>query len=155
MTPLFKKLNYKQQSEVYILNAPPEFEKEVNEIRPFTVVKTKLSDLVALEFILTFVMTQAEINQLSPLLIEKLKGDAVIWFAYPKGSSKKYKVTINRDNAWQALGRLGMEPVRSVSIDDDWSALRFRKAEFIKKMTRSTEFAMSDLGKLKSKKMNE
>jgi hypothetical protein len=34
-----------------------------------------------------------------------------------------------------------------VAIDEDWSALRFRKAENIKTMTRA--FAMTDVGKKK------
>jgi hypothetical protein len=34
-----------------------------------------------------------------------------------------------------------------IAIDEDWSALRFRKPENIKKMVRS--FAMTELGKKK------
>ena len=34
------------------------------------------------------------------------------------------------------MGEAGFEPVRMVAIDEDWSALRFRRAEFIKNMTR-------------------
>jgi len=45
------------------------------------------------------------------------------------------------------LGKSGFEPVRMVAIDEDWSALRFRKPENIKKMTRS--FAMTAEGKKK------
>ena len=41
----------------------------------------------------------------------------------------------------------GFEPVRQVAIDEDWSALRFRRAEHIKTMTRS--FAMTTTGKEK------
>ena len=44
-------------------------------------------------------------------------------------------------------GNLAGKPVRMVAIDEDWSALRFRKAEHIKTMTRS--FAMSEAGKNK------
>src|SRR5713101_8045074 len=33
--------------------------------------------------------------------INKLaQGDAVVWFAYPKGTSKRYKCEINRDTGW-------------------------------------------------------
>jgi hypothetical protein len=45
------------------------------------------------------------------------------------------------------LGKFGYEGVRAVAIDQDWTALRFRNAENIKKMTRS--FAMSETGKKK------
>jgi len=63
----------------------------------------------------------------------------VVWFAYPKGSSKKYTSQINRDNGWAVLGKAGFEPVRMVAIDEDWSAVRFRRVEFIKTMTRPAE----------------
>jgi hypothetical protein len=71
----------------------------------------------------------------------------VVWFAYPKGTSKKYKSEINRDNGWQILGELGFEGVRGVAIDEDWSALRFRRVEFIKAMNRDKKRAMITQGK--------
>jgi hypothetical protein len=70
-----------------------------------------------------------------------------VWFAYPKGTSKRYTSQINRDKGWQVLGDLGFEPVRSVAIDEDWSASRFRRVEFIKKMTRAKELRMTAQGK--------
>ncbi len=69
---------------------------------------------------------------------------------YPKGTSKKYTCEFNRDNGWQRLGEHGFEPVRMVAIDEDWSALRFRRAEHIKTMTRSS--AISEAGQQKAKK---
>ena len=72
-----------------------------------------------------------------------LETDGVVWFCYPKQSSKKYKCEFNRDNGWNSLGVLGYEPVRMVAIDEDWSALRFRKTEHIKKITRRESFALT------------
>jgi hypothetical protein len=71
----------------------------------------------------------------------------VIWFAYPKGSSQQYACDFNRDTGWAALGAAGFEPVRQVAIDADWSALRFRRAAFVKTMTRDASRAISSLGK--------
>jgi hypothetical protein len=34
-----------------------------------------------------------------------------------------------------------------VAIDEDWSAVRFRRAEFIKTMTRAKEYRMTAQGK--------
>ena len=70
---------------------------------------------------------------------------------YPKGTSKKYKCEFNRDSGWPALGAGGYEPVRMVAIDEDWSALRFRKAEKIKSMTRNPDGAISKVGKQKAR----
>lgn len=80
---------------------------------------------------------QAELAALAADIAQKAEGDAVVWFAYPKASSKKYRCDFNRDSGWEALGSLGFEGVRQVAIDDDWSALRFRRVEYIKKMVRA------------------
>lgn len=147
MNPIFKKLNYKDQKFIHVINAPDSFKNDTDEMQDLTTLKTSLTGAKAVEFFLAFVTKQKEVDDLakkiSPLMIE----DGVLWFAYPKGSSKKYKCEFNRDNGWNELGKLGWEPVRMVAIDEDWSALRFRKAEHIKTMTRS--FAMSEAGKNK------
>lgn len=58
-------------------------------------------------------------------------------------TSKNYKCDFNRDSGWTSLGKYNLEPVRQVAIDDDFSALRFRKVEFIKTITRRDCFAIT------------
>jgi hypothetical protein len=143
MTALFKKLNFKQQQEIVVLNHPKSFENELVEIKKVTSFVTKLTKLKEVEFVLVFVTTLQEIEttfkQLNPLI----KGDATIWICYPKGSSKNYTCNFNRDTGWQALAKYDLEPVRQVAIDEDWSALRFRKVAFIKTITRRESFALT------------
>ena len=43
-----------------------------------------------------------------------------------------------------------LEPVRMVAIDEDFSAVRFRRVEFIKTMTRGKEHRMSAQGKARA-----
>jgi hypothetical protein len=76
----------------------------------------------------------------------------IIWIAYPKQSSKKYKCEFNRDTGWEVIGKLGFEPVKQVAIDEDWSALRFRRVEFIATLTRRNSMALSEQGKARTKK---
>jgi hypothetical protein len=83
-------------------------------------------------------------------LTRAAQGDAALWMVYPKGSSKRYRCEFNRDTGWAALGEAGYEPVRMVAVDEDWSALRFRKAEFIRAMKRNPEGAISALGREKA-----
>ena len=64
---------------------------------------------------------------------------------------QKYKSQINRDHGWNVLGQEGFEPVRMVAIDEDWSAVRFRRAAFIKTMTRAKQHRLSERGKGRSK----
>jgi hypothetical protein len=149
MTPLFKKLNLKDQLTVHILLAPVSFQPEIQAIKKIVSVKDSLRGSEPIEFFLAFVTKQDEVNSLSKKVSSRLVDDGLFWLAYPKGSSKKYTCDFNRDTGWEVLGKLGFEPVRQVAIDDDWSALRFRSVAHIKKMTRS--FAMTDEGKKKVK----
>ena len=139
--PTFAKLNLKDQAEIVVLNAPASFEPELKGLKGVTVRRDAKGG--AIDFSLAFVTTQKEVDTLVPQIAKKAKGDAVVWFAYPKGSSKKYKSQINRDNGWAVMGTAGFEPVRMVAIDEDWSALRFRRVEFIKTMNRPEEVRLT------------
>jgi hypothetical protein len=52
----------------------------------------------------------------------QLARPGVFWVAYPKGN----RADINRDTLWPILGEHGMRPISQVSVDEVWSALRFR-----------------------------
>jgi hypothetical protein len=65
------------------------------------------------------------------LIVPKTDGDVVLWFAYPKGTSQRVAGEINRDRGWEPLQSAGFETVRLVAIDEDWSALRFRRTAYV------------------------
>lgn len=131
MPTTFEKLNLKSQTRILVLNAPDSFEKELKALRNVQVHR-QLEKLKAFDFVLAFATQQAEVARLSKALAAKAEGDAVLWFAYPKGTSKKYQCDFNRDRGWDELRKLGFDTVRQVAIDEDWSALRFRRVQFIK-----------------------
>lgn len=133
-----------------ILNAPDSFQKVLADLSPDTQLSQQLEKEKAFDFILAFVRYQEEINHLAPLFNAVLPGDGLLWFAYPKATSKKYSCNFNRDSGWTMLGSFGFEPVRQVAIDEDWSALRFRRVEYIKKMSRQKTMAISEAGKKKT-----
>lgn len=146
MSAVFKKLNLKEQKEICVINAPESFEAEVAQLEGVTVQRS-LDAGKGIDFSLAFVTKQAEVDALASLVAQKAQGDATIWFAYPKGSSKRYTCEFNRDTGWDALGQAGFEGVRQVAIDEDWSALRFRRVEYIRSMTRDKTRAISAQGK--------
>jgi hypothetical protein len=146
MTPLFKKLNYKDHRPILVHGAPESFAPEMEAmLKETAVVTTWPSTADKVPFAIGFALMQEQVDALAQNFADHTEGDAVLWVAYPKGSSKKYKCDFNRDTGWATLGEKGFEPVRQVAIDDDWSALRFRRVGFIKTMTRS--FAMTEEGK--------
>jgi hypothetical protein len=149
MASTFDKLNLKEQKQILVLNAPASFEPELTALRGVA-VQRDLKSAGEIEFSLAFVTKQKEVDTLGKAVAKKAEGDAVVWFAYPKGSSKKYKSEINRDSGWKVLGDAGFEPVRMVAIDEDWSAVRFRRVDFIKTLTRGKEHRMSAQGKARA-----
>jgi hypothetical protein len=132
MPTIFEKLNLKDHKEILVLNAPDTFEKEIERLRDVRVLR-RVEGRTSIAFGLAFVTQRVELQRLSRTLPAKAIGDAILWFAYPKGTSTKYSCDFNRDDGWEILRHAGFDSVRQVAIDDDWSALRFRRVEFIKR----------------------
>jgi hypothetical protein len=132
MPSIFEKLNLKDQPEIFVLDAPMSFEPEVTKLHDVKVSRELRAD-GAVEFALAFAVTQAELDKVSKSLAGRAKSDAIVWIAYPKKSSKRYTCEFNRDSGWHVLRDAGFDTVRSVAIDDDWTGLRFRRVEFIKR----------------------
>jgi hypothetical protein len=150
VTGVFGKLQLKDQTDIVVLDAPASFDMELRALKGVRVHR-KL-DLPSVEFAIAFVIRQPDLEAHARALAKRAEGDAVIWFAYPKGSSKRYRSELTRDTGWQVLGDLGFEAVRMVAIDQDWSAARFRRAAFIKTMKRDASRAMSKGGKARTQR---
>lgn len=142
---VFGKLNLKDQTDIVVLNVPDSFSPEFQRLRGVQVRRT-LSGSQPITFALAFVSRQTKLDAVARVLTLRAAGDAVVWFAYPKGTSKRYTCDFNRDTGWQVLGAAGFEAVRQVAIDEDWSALRFRRAEFIKRLVRDPSRTVSAAG---------
>jgi hypothetical protein len=79
----------------------------------------------AYDFVITFVHHKANIDQYAPTAISAVKAGGHVWFAYPKKTSK-INTDIHRDAGWDTVEAAGWGGVRQISIDEVWSALRFR-----------------------------
>jgi|SRR5579859_133879 len=130
-SPLFKKLNLGAHREIAVFNVPDSFEPELKRLEDVKIARDP-GNPKGVKFGLAFAITQAQLDRASKLLAAAAAGDAVIWFAYPKGTSKRYRCEFNRDSGWSVIRDAGFESVRMVAIDADWSALRFRRAEYVK-----------------------
>ncbi|MFN3875556.1 MAG: hypothetical protein ACK4L7_06555 [Flavobacteriales bacterium] len=149
-TALLRKLNYKGHDPVLVIRPPEAFAPAVEALAREATVHQDAAAPKGCAFVIAFATRQQQVDELAKQVAPALEGDAILWIAYPKQSSKRYRCEFNRDTGWDALGPAGYEPVRQVAIDEDWSALRFRRVAHIKKMTRS--FAMTAEGKAKAAK---
>ena len=124
MTTLVQKLQLKAGQSLKLVNPPAGYE---NFLASETINVAGSADAVLL-----FVNSLAELEQVVPPAFKSVSADALVWVAYPKGSSG-VKTDVNRDKLWDALKPTGWRPVRQIAMDHVWSALRFRPAEKVGK----------------------
>lgn len=132
MRNLLDKLNYKGQERIAVINAEESFIISLSNELKNVMIDKEIDPRFPYNFIIIFAKRVSEVEHLAPISLHNLMADGVLWFCYPKKSSKKYKSDINRDNGWKALNDSGLNGIKQVAIDEDWSALRFRNVKFIK-----------------------
>lgn len=106
MSTVFTKLNLKDQKQIVVLGSPDSFESELAALKGIKIIRD-VKKATEVTFALAFVTTGEQVDALAPVIAKKAEGDAVVWFAYPKASSKKYKPQIDRDHGWNKLGQEG------------------------------------------------
>lgn len=126
MTEPWKKLNWKDHRPALVLRAPESLASQLESLQSETPVHAQAQVGQAYPFVLAFVPMCADFEALVPRLLPSVAPGAVLWFAYPKQTSKRMRSDLNRDKLAALAGTFGLEPVRNVAIDDDWSALRFK-----------------------------
>lgn len=136
MDYLLKKLNYRDQERICIINGNNGFIKDIKRARPSVRIDKEIDPKYLYSFFLVFIKKESEIRETAPQSIHNLSEDGILWFAYPRQGSKTAEPDISRDKGWDLVSAHGFKPVRQVSIDDNWTALRFRDERFIKKKKR-------------------
>jgi hypothetical protein len=119
---LIKKLGIKPGQRAAVLNPPDGYADRIGPPEGVAVT-TDLDG--AFDFVQVFAKDRAALDRHVEAAHAALKPGGLFWVSYPKGSSK-VPTDLNRDVFWEALQHLGVRPVTQVSVDDVWSALRFR-----------------------------
>jgi hypothetical protein len=121
-TPLAKKLRIRPGQRILILNPPPGYLDELDLPEDVELAERPEG---AFDFVHLFVKNTAELANLGPTAIKAVKYDGLLWISYPKQSSK-VETDLTRDVGWEMMAEAGLKPVTQVSVNDIWSALRFR-----------------------------
>ena len=123
---LIRKLGIKPKQRFIILNTPEGFPEQIEPLLPADVeLHTDSTSVSKFDVVLQFVQNKAEVEQDIPIAIGMVKPGGRLWLAYPKQSSK-VPTDINRDILWKIFPNSEWRPVTQISIDEIWSALRFR-----------------------------
>lgn len=126
--PVYEKLRLNGESRVVVLNSPGEYEDLIGGLPEGAVILDE--PVEGAEFVHLFVSDRAELESYIDQALSTVEYDGLLWISYPKGSSK-VETDINRDVLWESMKAKGIRPVMQISIDETWSALRFRPAEAV------------------------
>lgn len=128
-SPLSKKLRIKEGQKITIINPPEGYMNLLGELPHGVELEGHTKG--EFDFVHLFVNNIAELEEIGPEALDAVKYDGILWVSYPKKSSG-ISTDISRDVGWDIMSRNGLRPVAAVSINDVWSALRFRPVECVK-----------------------
>jgi hypothetical protein len=111
---LADKLQLKKGQSVRILDAPEGFALSRDPTGPDSPP----------EALLVFALNAAKLKHREREIVLSVRDDRLTWVAFPKAGKKG--TDLSRDILASRLHAKGVQVVRAVSIDDIWSALRFR-----------------------------
>jgi len=131
-SPLCKKLRLVAGQSVAVLNAPEGY------LLLFTPgpsgIKTQLDSDAHYDAVVLFVKDVDELRRLGSAAVRAAKPSGLLWIAYPKGGRTKGVTDLPATPWWvqnDVLGDVtaekGYKPVSFVAVDEDWTALRFKK----------------------------
>jgi hypothetical protein len=129
-SPLIRKLRIQPGQRLLILNPPPGYVESLRPLPEDARIAEEAKGEV--DFCHLFARNSAQLAELLPVALAACKVDGLFWVSYPKKSSK-VDSDLSRDVLWELPGETGLRPVAQVSIDQTWSALRYRPGELVGK----------------------
>ncbi|MCW6003560.1 DUF3052 domain-containing protein [Micromonospora sp. CPCC 205371] len=121
---LSKKLGIKNGMTVALISAPDDVKETLLALlegaRLQGTTRAESSDAV-----LFFAQDSAALDDSLESAVRATKPGGLLWIAYPKGG-KKAGTDLNRDILRQYLEAQNFAGVTLISVDDRWSAMRFR-----------------------------
>ncbi len=120
--PLANKLYIKEGYRIAILNPPVGYSQLLGELpENVTVTNSVEGEFDVIQF---FVTKRKKLEEELSELRKQLRPGGLVWVSYPKGN--QLDADINRDSIAAYAETIGLKAVAQVSVDDIWSALRFK-----------------------------
>lgn len=127
-TPIQKKLRLQAGQAALVINGPKDYADLLGS--PLDGVTFTATPADQVDFVHLFVRNRADLDKFIDNALGAVRYDGLLWISYPKGSSK-VETDLNRDILWKLLEEKGIRPVSQVSIDETWSAIRFRPSDAV------------------------
>lgn len=136
LSALARKLRLEPNHRVAILNAPQGY---LASLAPAPAdVSTEVQPSDVFDVVQLFVSGVEELRSLGPAAIRAVRQGGLLWITYPKGQGGKTGGVTDlpttpwwtkRDVLGEITAETGYKPVAFVKIDDDWTALRFKRID--------------------------
>lgn len=117
MADLSGKLQLKPGLTMCVINGPASFKWD----------SLSEKDPVKADAVLVFAAKAADIPKFAGPAIDAAREDKLSWVAFPKEG--QLGTDLNRDVLNDAMKAHGVQAVRVISLDDTWSASRFRPSK--------------------------
>ncbi len=136
ISPLIKKIRIPTDGNGFLINAPESWKQAFLGVSAsFVIESTDQSS-----WVLAFVKDQEEARNRLQSIAAAVAPGGTLWVAFPKKSGPM-STDMSRDHGWQALEAIDWAPVSNVSLDEEWSALRWKPKGEIPLMKRGTRSA--------------
>lgn len=124
---ILRKLRYREGLKSRFINVPQYIQNELEKLD----LESSEDESTKYQFTVLFAKNKADVDRLAKSTIDNTEFDSIFWISYPKGGAS-IKTDINRNKLWELMKPYGYRPVSQVSIDNEWSAMRFRPSERMK-----------------------
>lgn len=132
LSALAKKLRLLADHSLALLNAPAGISEQLQP-GPKIIV-TELRPDETFDAVVLFVNNAEELRRLGPGAIGASRPGGLLWIAYPKGGPARGATDlpatpwwVQRDVLGEATSVRGFKPVAFVAVDENWTALRFKR----------------------------
>src|SRR4030042_7189533 len=119
---ILTKLYFRPDYRTAIVNIPVSYQHILDNLPPYFHYRENLDG--KFDFIQYFVGRKEMLETAGPKLKKAMRPETILWISYPKNYS--LHTNLNRDVIARMCKSLGLLSVAQVSIDEIWSAVRFK-----------------------------
>ncbi|GAB4546694.1 MAG: hypothetical protein OHK0023_06730 [Anaerolineae bacterium] len=121
--PLAQRLLIKANYRVLLVNPPEGYLNRLVSLPEGVQITTEPNG--EFDLIQFFASEKIVISRRVSSLLALVKPGGIFWVSYPKKTAK-VDTDLDREVVWEAMQTTGWRAVTQISVDDTWSALRFR-----------------------------
>lgn len=122
--PFHTRLKIKAGQRLLVLNASAEYLKQLQPLPENCTLENEISNGIY-DLVQLFAKTKAELNNLVKAVLTHLDNDAIFWICFPKKSSG-FQSDLTMYTGWEVLEQSNYNGISMVSLNDNWSACRFK-----------------------------